>query len=221
MYPLLVDLSRVPALLVGDGAAAARRLAQLDEAGARRLRIFSAAPDPTLEALAGSRLERRLPSADEIAAVRLLFIADLPAEDAERLAGLAAAAGVLVHAEDRPALCDLNTPALVRRGDLLVTVSTNGRSPTLARRLRQFLEQLMVADWADRVARIGALRDRLRAAGASLSAVGQASEALIDEERWLPPLRATAQREASASRFSQSRNSSTLGSRALVSGQTR
>ena len=78
MYPLLVDLSRVPALLAGDGAAAARRLAQLDEAGARRLRIFSAAPDPTLEALAGSRLERRLPSADEIAAVRLLFIADLP-----------------------------------------------------------------------------------------------------------------------------------------------
>ena len=226
MYPLLVDLGRVPALLVGDGAAAARRVAQLDEAGARRLRIFSAAPDPALEAVAGDRLERRLPSADEIAAARLLFIADLPAETAERLAGLADAAGVLVHAEDRPALCDLNTPALVRRGDLLVTVSTNGRSPTLARRLRQFLEQLLVADWADRVTRVGALRDRLRAAGASLSAVGRASEALIDEERWLPPLRATAQRataqrEASASRFSQSRNSSTLGSRALVSGQTR
>jgi len=109
----------------------------------------------------------------------------------------------------------------VRRGDLLVTVSTNGRSPTLARRLRQFLEQLLVADWAVRVARVGALRDRLRAGGASLSAVGQASEALIDEERWLPPLRAAVQRDASASRFSQSRNSSTLGSRALVSGQTR
>ncbi len=107
----------------------------------------------------------------------------------------------------------------MRRGDLLVTVSTNGRSPTLARRLRQFLEQLLVADWADRVGRIGALRDRLRAAGASLSAVGRASEALIDDERWLPPVRA--QREASASRINHSRNSSTLGSRALVSGQTR
>ena len=72
-----------------------------------------------------------------------------------------------------------------------------------------------------RVARVGALRDRLRAAGASLAAVGQASEALIDEERWLPPLRATAQREASASRFSQSRNSPTFGSLALPAGHTR
>jgi precorrin-2 dehydrogenase/sirohydrochlorin ferrochelatase len=221
MYPLLVDLARVPALLVGDGPAAARRLAQLDEAGATRLRIFSASPDPALIALAGPRLERRLPTAQEIAAARLLFIADLAVEAAERLAALAGAAGVLVHAEDRPALCDLNTPALVRRGDLLVTVSTNGRSPTLARRLRQFLEQVLTAEWAHRVARVGALRDRLRTAGASLSAVGRASESLIDDERWLPPLRAAAQREASASRFSQSRNSSTLGSRALVSGQTR
>ena len=100
-----------------------------------------------------------------------------------------------------------------------MTVSTNGRSPTLARRLRQFLEQLLTADWADRVARVGALRDRLRAAGASLAAVGRASEALIDDERWLPPVRP--QREASASRFNHSRKSSTLGSRALVSGQTR
>ena len=219
MYPLLVDLGRVPALLVGDGPAAARRLAQLDEAGAARLRIFAPCPDAALAALAGSRLERRLPAADDIAAARLLFIADLDGAVAARLAALAEAAGVLVHAEDRPALCDLNTPALVRRGDLLVTVSTNGRSPTLARRLRQFLEQLLTADWADRVARVGALRDRLRAAGASLAAVGRASEALIDDERWLPPVRA--QREASASSFNQSRKSSTLGSRALVSGQTR
>jgi len=221
MYPLLVDLARVPALLVGDGPAAARRLAQLDEAGATRLRVFSAAPDPALIAQAGPRLERRLPTEEEIAAARLLFIADLPADAAERLAGLAQDSGVLVYAEDRPALCDLHTPALVRRGDLLVTVSTNGRSPTLARRLRQFLEQLLTAEWADRVARVGALRDRLRVAGASLAAVGSASESLIDDERWLPPLRAAAQRDASASRFSQSRKSSTLGSRALVSGQTR
>src|SRR5262249_25616942 len=92
MYPLPFGLRRVPALLVADGTAAARRLAQLDEAGAKRLRIFSTAPDPTLEALARSRLERRLPSAEEIAAARLLFIADLPTETAERLAGLAEAA---------------------------------------------------------------------------------------------------------------------------------
>ena len=70
MYPLLVDLGRVPALLVGDGPAAARRLAQLDEAGATRLRIFSATPDAALLAVAGARLERRLPTADEIAATR-------------------------------------------------------------------------------------------------------------------------------------------------------
>jgi precorrin-2 dehydrogenase/sirohydrochlorin ferrochelatase len=200
MYPVLVDLGRVPALLVGDGPAAARRLAQLDEAGAARLSVYAPCPGPELRAAAGDRLVERLPDAAEIAAARLLFLADLPAADAAALADLAAAAGVLVHAEDRPALCDLNTPALVRRGDLLVTVSTNGRSPTLARRLRQFLEQTLTAEWADRVARIGALRDRLRAAGASMDAVGRASEALIDAEGWLPPRRAAAARPAVVAR---------------------
>jgi precorrin-2 dehydrogenase/sirohydrochlorin ferrochelatase len=192
MYPLLVDLTRVPALLVGDGPAAARRLAQLDEAGATQLSVHAPNPGPEMRAAAGDRLVKRLPSAAEIAAVRLLFIAGLAAHEAARLAAIAQEAGVLVHAEDRPALCDLNTPALVRRGDLLVTVSSNGRSPTLARRLRQFLEQTLSGEWADRVARIGALRDRLRAAGASMDAVGHASEALIDGEGWLPPRRASA-----------------------------
>jgi len=51
-------------------------------------------------------------------------------------------AGALVNIEDAKPLCDFHVPSLVRRGDLVMTVSTAGRSPGLARRLRRHLEKL-------------------------------------------------------------------------------
>ncbi len=57
-----------------------------------------------------------------------------------RLAQLARDAGVLVNVEDVPDLCDFHVPAAVRRGDLLLTVSTGGRAPGLSRILREWLE---------------------------------------------------------------------------------
>ena len=72
----------------------------------------------------------------ELAELRALWIAGLPEERAAELAALARAARVLVNVEDRPALCDFHSVAEVRRGDLLLTVSTAGASPGLAARIR-------------------------------------------------------------------------------------
>ena len=58
--------------------------------------------------------------------MQLLFVAGLPEGEARDLAGRARALGVLVNVEDVLPLCDFHVPAIVRRGELLLTASTGG-----------------------------------------------------------------------------------------------
>ena len=51
--------------------------------------------------------------------------------------------GVLVNVADTPDLCDFYLGSIVTRGDLKVAISTNGKSPTFAKRFRQFLESFL------------------------------------------------------------------------------
>ena len=74
---------------------------------------------------------------------------------------------------------------MVRRGDLTLTVSTNGRSPGLAKRIRRYLEQLFGPEWADRVDDVAARRTAWRSAGADMATLGNRTDALIARRRWL------------------------------------
>jgi precorrin-2 dehydrogenase/sirohydrochlorin ferrochelatase len=65
----------------------------------------------------------------------------------DRIAREARARGVLVNVMDDVANCDFAAPAVVRRGDLAFAISTGGRSPALARRLREELEARFGPEW--------------------------------------------------------------------------
>lgn len=183
--PLSLDLSLLPTALVGAGPSLARRLQLLDLERVPGLAVFAPAADPSVVAVAGGRLVPRLPGESEIAALRVLFIVGLPELEAARLACWARDHRVLVNVEDSPPLCDFHLPAIVRRGDLAISVSTGGRSPTLARRLRTHFESLLPDAWVERTERIARLRETLRAQGAGSDEVIRATDALIDSEGWL------------------------------------
>jgi precorrin-2 dehydrogenase/sirohydrochlorin ferrochelatase len=187
--PLALDLAALPAALTGAGPALIKRLALLDGENAPGLLIYAADPEPALVALAGARLIPRWPREEDIAALRLLFVAGLGPEQSAALASLARAHRVLVNVEDTLPLCDFHVPAILRRGELALSISTGGASPTLARRLRSHLENLFPAEWAERIRRIAALRRSMRDKGAGMGEVMAATDALIDSEGWLPPIR--------------------------------
>jgi precorrin-2 dehydrogenase/sirohydrochlorin ferrochelatase len=186
MLPLVLDASRVRLILVGDGAAAERRLALLDAAGASALTVHAEAPTPTLARAAGQRLVTRLPTAEELAAARVLFISDRKGRSARSLAALARALGVLVHVEDAPALSDVHAPAVLRRGDLTIAVSTGGKSPGLAVQVKRFLAALFGPEWQERLDQLAALRRGWRAAGAEGETLARWSDAWIGRQGWLP-----------------------------------
>ncbi|MGZ4150674.1 MAG: precorrin-2 dehydrogenase/sirohydrochlorin ferrochelatase family protein [Actinomycetota bacterium] len=65
------------------------------------------------------------------------------------IAGMARARGALVNIVDDVPNCDIAMPALVRRGDLTLAVGTGGRSPALARRIRERLEDEFGPEWTE------------------------------------------------------------------------
>ncbi len=159
------------ALLAGEGPAWEKRRALLEAAGIRRLTIVHGRPEERL--LEGQRL---------------VFGAGLSEADGEWLAATARARGLVVNIEDVPHLCDVHVPALVRRGELLLTASTGGGAPALAAALREWLAVAFDESWEKRLAELAALRGRLRAEGLPPPSVLAALRAHLDASGWLPRL---------------------------------
>jgi precorrin-2 dehydrogenase len=82
--------------------------------------------------------------------------------------------------------CDFHNPSVVRRGDLLLTVSTGGKSPGLAARIRRELAERFGPEWALRLERLGAKRTAWRRRARPLDELARLTDAMIDHERWLP-----------------------------------
>jgi precorrin-2 dehydrogenase len=184
MFPILVDVRAVNVALVGNGEAALRRL-QLLDADHARVAVYAPTPLVALAAAAGDRIIRRLPTADELCQFQLLFIANLPKADAGNLASLAREAGILVNTEDDVELSDFHVPAIVRRGDLTITVSTGGASPALARILKRRLEGEFGENWAARVEEVATWRRVWRAQGLAGSEITVRTENALNDRGWL------------------------------------
>ena len=187
MLPISVDLSQLRVVLVGDGAAARRRLALLDEAGASSLEIYAPSPKPALALSAGARLQRRLPLPAEIARAQLVFVAGVADPAASEIRVAAQAAGVLINVEDDRRRSDFHSAAVFRRGDLTVAISTNGRSPGLAALMRRTLEHRIGPSWEIRLDELAALRQGWREAGADPTAIGRWTREWADRRGWLDP----------------------------------
>ena len=164
MYPIHLRIEGQAALVAGGGAVAHRKTLGLLAVGAA---VTVVAPEltPALAALAAAgRIAwlKRHASADVFAsrtAPRLVFCAtDDPMVNAA-FGKAAKEAGALVNDATAPELCDFFLPAALRDGDLLVTVSTGGASPALARTLKKRLAARLGASWGAWLERLSHLRE--------------------------------------------------------------
>lgn len=188
MFPITLDTSCVSIALVGNGKEAYNRLKKLDEAGAAHVIVYADTQEKALETLAGKRLRKCLPTKEDLAQVQMVMIAGLAPKKAAELATLTREAGRLVNVEDDIPWCDFHFPSVVRRGDLLFAISTKGKSPTLARRLKEWLGQTFSNEWAEHLEDIGEKRDTWRQQGLSFHEVMHKSEAYIESKGWLANL---------------------------------
>jgi precorrin-2 dehydrogenase / sirohydrochlorin ferrochelatase len=178
-YPVNLDLAGRRVLVVGGGEVAARKVAGLLRAGAT---VTVVAPEAVAE-IAGDpdvRWHQRSYRRGEVASYRLAITAtDDPAVN-RQVARDGEAANVLVNSADDPANCSFILPAVVRRGDLQLTVSTNGRSPAFASWARRRLEEAFTETHARLLELLGEVRDEVKAANGTTESSNW--EAAIDDE---------------------------------------
>ncbi len=185
LFPIFVKLQGRPCLVVGAGKVGEPKIAGLLETGAR-IRVVALEAGPTVHEWAREgnlELELRAFTEDDLAGAFLAIVATNSRVLNERVYHEARRRGVLCNVVDVPDLCDFFYPAVVRRGDLQIAVSTNGQSPSLAQKIRQQLEKQFGLGYAAWVAELGETRKLILASD-------------LDKQRKLDLLHSLASREA-------------------------
>jgi siroheme synthase-like protein len=157
LFPMFVKLAGRKCVVVGAGDVAASKAAGLLRAGARVAVIAPQAGEFVQAQAAVGNLAwaRREFSAGDLDGAILAVAATGSPQVNQEVFDACAARGVLCNVVDDPGRCDFFYPAVVKRGALQIAVSTGGRSPAVARRLRAELERQFgpeYEEWVERVA---------------------------------------------------------------------
>jgi precorrin-2 dehydrogenase/sirohydrochlorin ferrochelatase len=166
-YPVVLKLAGRRCVVVGGGQVAARKVTALVRAAADVLVVApDAAPDiDTLAETGGLRLERRAFEPADLDGAFLVIAATDRREVNRAVEEAARARGALLNVVDDPDACDFTVPALVRRRDVTLAISTGGRSPAFARYLREQLGEWLTDGRCTLLEILAELRRDLRRAG--------------------------------------------------------
>jgi precorrin-2 dehydrogenase/sirohydrochlorin ferrochelatase len=162
-YPILVDLRGKKVLVVGGGNVAQRKIETLLEYGAS---VYVVSRDLT-EALrrtadaGGINVMGYEFGESHLDGVFMVIAATDDSELNQRVSRFARDKGVLVNAVDQPLDCTFIVPAILRRGDLLIAVSTSGKSPALARKIKEELESFYGSEYEAFLVLMGRLRKEI------------------------------------------------------------
>ena len=179
LFPMFVKLKGRLVVVIGGGKIAEEKIPSMLSAGAR-IRLFAPTITPQIaEWVRFGKMEWR-PKEFEAAGLQGAFLV-IAATSAPGVNAAvfreAEARGILCNAVDDIKNCHFYYGSIVQRGDLQIAISTNGKSPALAQRLRKELEEQFVPEYEAWVQWLGAARDALRASGAS----GDAAKKLLHE----------------------------------------
>ena len=178
-YPVVLDLRGRRALVVGAGPVAARKVEGLIAAGAV-VTVVAPTAVPEIADDPAVRWHQREYRRGEVASYRVAITAtDDPAVN-RQVARDGEAANVLVNSADDPVNCAFILPSVVTRGDLQISVSTNGRSPAMARWARRHLEAVFTEVHASTLNLLSEVRDDVRTARGTSEVPGW--DDLIDDQ---------------------------------------
>lgn len=164
MYPINLILDDKECLILGGGAVAAQKAKGLLDAGAV-ITVLSPSLCPSLQELADQGditwLKKLYEDGDE-SPFYLIICASGDNEANSACAAAALSQHKLVNVCDAPSESNWTTPSVVRRGDILCSVSSNGKSPTFTRWLRHHLEQEITPVWSQWLDRLAVIRAEVR-----------------------------------------------------------
>lgn len=162
-YPIFLDIKGKPCVVIGGGNVAERKVLSLLDAGAKVL-VISPKLTLALKKLANKKKIGYCPKAYEKGNLKGFFLAYSATNDQKvnrDVFNEAKRQGVLLNVVDVPELCNFIVPSVVERGDLLIAISTSGKSPAMAKKIRQQLEKEFGKEYAVFLDIMGKIRDKV------------------------------------------------------------
>lgn len=159
-YPIFIDLEGKKIIVVGGGAVAQRKIETLMTYGAF-VQVISRKVTPRINryveegkiGLIGQEFME-----DDLDGAFMVIAATDDALLNHKVSQSAREKGLLINAVDQPSDCNFIVPSILRRGDLLIAVSTSGKSPALAKKVREELEEKFGSEYESLLLLMGRLR---------------------------------------------------------------
>jgi precorrin-2 dehydrogenase/sirohydrochlorin ferrochelatase len=164
-YPICLDIQERSCLVVGGGQVGTRKVRTLLDCGAQVTVISPEGTDELAEMARKGRVvwrQRDYQEGDQAGAFLVIGATDVETLN-RRIQQEAEADGRLCNIADQPERCNFVLPAVIQKGDLMIAVSTSGKSPAFAKHLRRLLEGQFGPEYAIFLDLMGAVRQRLLA----------------------------------------------------------
>jgi len=162
-YPIFLDIKDKPCVVIGGGNVAERKVISLLDAGARVV-VISPVLTPALKKLAREKTINYCPKSYEEGDLKGFFLAYSATDNSSvnrKVFNEAKREGILLNVVDVPKLCNFIVPSVVDRGDLLIAISTSGKSPALAKKIRKHLEREFGEEYAVFLDIMGKVREKV------------------------------------------------------------
>lgn len=167
LFPVFLQLEQLQLLIVGGGFIGMEKLgAVLQNSPATQIRLIAIRISDEIKELATqyeslTLIEKAYESSD-LENVDLVIVAvnDIPL--AEIIRADARQKRILLNVADKPSLCDFYLGSIVQKGNLKVAISTNGKSPTIAKRLKEVLNEMLPDEMESLLNNMQAIRNRLK-----------------------------------------------------------
>lgn len=178
-FPIFLDLEKFKVLVVGGGSVATRKVENLLEFGAYPTIISPRVTDKLLELInkLGLNYFQRQYRRGDSRGFSIIFVATDDSEVDTLILEDCYGTETLLNFSDKPDICNFIMPSFVRRDDLVIAISTQGKAPFLSKYIREYLEKHFPSDYGDFVQ----LAKLLRAKILELGIQKQKKDALLEE----------------------------------------
>ena len=166
LFPIFLKLESLSVLIVGGGYVGMEKLtAVLQNSPKANIKLVATVISDDIKALAKEYLnvtliERPYHGADMNDA-DIIIAALNDREVSEKVCADAKAKGILVNAADKPELCDFYLSSVVQKGNLKIAISTNGKSPTIAKRVKEVLNETLPGEIDELLDSMQKIRNKL------------------------------------------------------------
>jgi siroheme synthase-like protein len=188
LFPVFLKLQNFRTLLVGAGNVGLEKLeAMLNNSSKANVTVIGDRVLPQLKEFIASfptveLFERRFIEED-LNGVELVVLATDDKDLHRYIRGIAKEKGLLVNVADTPELCDFYLGSIVKKGNLKIAISTNGKSPTVAKRIKQIINESLPEEIDETLDQMSKLRDTLKGDFAyKVKMMNEATAGLIEKE---------------------------------------